>query len=144
MVFLTRRRIIPFDKLTFHNTSPPSSYLWLGSVPGRTFPNATWTIVGRKCGPQNDSNDCGVSVATCAASVVLETSIPTRVDDFRAVMAAQVLERVKGTRLDWDVVKIFLLGLGDDERDDAVEGLGDKFLPIFVDEAAICSFKSLE
>lgn len=72
---------------------------WLGSVPGTTFPNATWTIVGRKCGPQNNSNDCGVFVAACAASVVLETSIPTRVDDFRAVMATQVLERVKAPSL---------------------------------------------
>ena len=132
MVFLTRRWIKPTDKLTSHNNSG-TTHLWLGSVPGRTFPNATWTIVGRKCGLQNNSNDCGVFVAACAASVVLETSIPTRVDDFRAVMATQVMERVNGTRLDWDVMKIFLSGLGDDEGDDVVEGLGDKFLPVFVD-----------
>ena len=64
-------------------------------------------------------------MAACAASVVLETVVPTRVNNFRAVIASQVQERVKGTRLDWVVVKIFLLGLGDDEGDDVVEGLGD-------------------
>ena len=98
---------------------------WLGSVPRTTFPTATWTVIARNCGPQLNSSDCGVFAAACAASVVLETVVPTRLNNFRAVIASQVLERVKGTRLDWDVVKIFLLGLGDDEGDDVVEGLGD-------------------
>ena len=115
----------------------------LGSVPGTTFPNAMWSIVGRKGDPQSNSDDCGVFVAACAASVVLETVVPTRVNNFRAVMATQVLERVKGTRLDWDVVKIFFLGLGDDVvegLEDVVEDLGDKEVGEDFAERHICEW----
>ena len=84
----------------------------LGSVENGNFPSTTWTVVERNCGSQRNSDDCGVFVAVCAASVVLQTPPPTSVDGFRAIMASQVVDWVKGTRLDWDVVKFRLSELG--------------------------------
>ena len=39
----------------------------------------------RKCRPQTNSDDCGVFVAACAASVVLQTPAPIRIDNFDVV-----------------------------------------------------------
>ena len=94
----------------------------VGSSNEGNFPKTTWTLVERKCGPQSNTDDCGVFVAACAAAVVLDIPIPARVDKFRRVMATQVLEEVKGETLDWDLIKIYLAGQEERKRRDMVEG----------------------
>ena len=98
---------------------------WLGSLEDSRLPT-TWEIVVRNCGPQENSDDCGVFVAACAASAVLQIPAPTRVDGFRAIMARQVVARVKGEALGWDLVKVYLESQAEGERGDVMEGLEDE------------------
>ena len=88
---------------------------WFGSFEDSRLPK-TWDIVVRNCGPQTNFDDCGVFVAACAASVVLQTPAPTSVDGFRAIIANQVVQSAKGEALEWDVVKIYLDSQGEGEH----------------------------
>ena len=74
---------------------------WLGSLAGSRSANITWHVIDRACGPQKNGDDCGVFVAACAASVVLDTNTPLNVDNYRLPMASQVTNAVKEEEQDW-------------------------------------------
>ena len=84
---------------------------WFGSFQDNRIPKM-WSTVLRSCGPQTNSDDCGVFVAAYAASVVLQTPVPTCVDDFRAIMARWVLflHQEEGPQLDKFVRDTVLAG----------------------------------
>ena len=112
---------------------------WFGSFEDSRLPE-TWSIVVRNCGPQKNANDCGVFVAACAASIVLQTPAPTHVEGFRAIMASQFVAKVKGEALGWDLVKVHLEIQGEGEYGGAIEGLEDEMGEELVERHTLCEW----
>ena len=112
---------------------------WAASFKGSRLPT-NWDIALRDYEPQTNFDDCGVFVAACAASVVMQTQAPTHVKGFQAIMASQFVARVKGEGLMWDLVKEYLGSQEGGERGRIVESLEDEEMAVPMSGRLLCEW----
>ena len=79
-------------------------------------------------------------MAACAAPIVLQTPALTSVDGCRAMMARQIVARVKGEALGWDLIKVYLESQGEGDSGSVMEGLEDEENEAPQSEGLLCEW----